>query len=286
MMKMLVILMTASLLAAAPVWGWWGNGHGILTRASVLAVPEELPSFFRQGGDLAAHCSFDPDLAKIRAVPHLSHTEHPEHYLDVELLDGQELPGKRYDYLTLCAKLEVSPSKIGLVPYAVAEWTEQLAVAFAEYRRWPEVVAVQHKCLVYAGWLAHYAQDMCQPLHLTIDHNGRLTDEGRSPHSGIHEKVDSLVERLKLEPAQLAAGVVPAAFDSLMPAVLAELERGYTLVDRVYELESQLPDVASAEVRLFGTSRARAATGFTASLYLTAWRMSAKIELPRWLRRE
>lgn len=94
------------------------------------------------------------------------------------------------------------------------------------------------------------------------------------------------MERLKLEPAQLAAGVVPAAFDSLMPAVLAELERGYTLVDRVYELESQLPDVASGEVRLFGTSRARAATGFTASLYLTAWRMSAKIELPRWLRRE
>lgn len=285
MKKMLAVLMFISALAAAPALGWWGDGHGILTRASIQAVPEELPPFFRRGGDVAAHCSLDPDLAKNRGTPHLSHAEHPEHYLDVELLDGQELPGKRYDYASLCTRLGVSPSKIGLVPYAVAEWTEQLAVAFAEYRRWPEVEAIQDKCLVYAGWLAHYAQDMCQPLHLTVHHNGRLNAEGRSPRSGIHEKVDSLVERLKLEATDLASAVEPTAFDSLMPAVLAELEQSYGLVDRVYELEGLLATATSPDVRAFGVERARAATRLTASLYLTAWRMSGEVQLPGWLQR-
>ena len=196
---MLAVLILIWLLVAAPASGWWSDSHGILTRASVLAVPEELPPFFRQGGNVAAHCSIDPDLAQNRAAPHLIHTEKPEHYLNVEMLDGQELPGKRYAYLTLCINQGVRPSKSGLLPYAVAEWTEQLAVAFAEYRRWPEVAAVQHKCMVYAGWLAHYAQDMCQPLHLTIHHHGRLTAGGGSPRSSIHEKMDSLVERLELE---------------------------------------------------------------------------------------
>mgnify|MGYP002828133924 FL=1 len=136
---MLAVLILIWLLAAAPASGWWSDSHGILTRASVLAVPEELPPFFRQGGNVAAHCSIDPDLAQNRAAPHLIHTENPEHYLNVEMLDGQELPGKRYAYLTLCINQGVRPSKSGLLPYAVAEWTEQLAVAFAEYRRWPEV---------------------------------------------------------------------------------------------------------------------------------------------------
>ncbi len=282
---MLAVLILIWLLAAAPASGWWSDSHGILTRASVLAVPEELPPFFRQGGDVAAHCSIDPDLAKNRAAPHLIHTEKPEHYLNVEMLDGQELPGKRYAYLTLCIKQGVRPSKSGLLPYAVAEWTEQLAVAFAEYRRWPEVAAVQHKCMVYAGWLAHYAQDMCQPLHLTIHHHGRLTAGGRSPRSSIHEKMDSLVERLELEPRELASDVKVTAFDSLMPAVLAELERSYALVDRVYELEELLSNAASPDVSAFGLARARVATEFTASLYLTAWRMSGQIKLPGWLRR-
>ena len=285
MKKMLAVLIPASLLTAAPASGWWGDSHGILTRASVLAVPEELPSFFRQGGDVAAHCSFDPDLAKNRGAPHLIHTENPEHYLNVEMLDGQELPGKRYDYLTLCIKQGVSPAKSGLLPYAVAEWTEQLAIAFAEYRRWPEVEAVQHKCLVYAGWLAHYAQDMCQPLHLTIHHHGRVPAQEGSTRSRIHENVDSLVERLELEPQELASDVKVAAFDSLMPAVLAELERSYVLVDGVFELEGLLPDATSSEVRAFCVKRARAATKLTASLYLTAWRMSGQIQLPGWLRR-
>src|SRR5437764_832460 len=56
------------------------------------------------------------------------------------------------------------------------------------------------------GILAHYAGDICMPLHTTVDYDGRVTADGRSPHSGIHAKVDSLIEKLPLRPEDLAAG--------------------------------------------------------------------------------
>ena len=208
--------------------------------------------------------------------------EFSEHFLDRELLEGRALPPTRYEFLEMCIKAGIDPTKVGLVPYAVAEWTERLAVAFAEHRKWPDNQVVQNKCLVYAGFLAHYAEDLCQPLHLTIHYNGRAKADGSSPRSGIHEKVDALVQKLEFKPGELAQGQEIAAFDTLMPAIVEEIEKGRALIDRVYELEEDLESAESPEVRGFARERARAATRFTAALYLTAWEKSAVVELPEW----
>jgi hypothetical protein len=100
------------------------------------------------------------------------------------------------------------------LPYAIAEWTERLSIAFAEHRKYPANPYIQNKCLVYAGFLAHYAQDLCMPLHTTIHHDGRANPDGSTPKTGIHPRVDSLVEKLDMQPAQLAANqrVWPPAF--------------------------------------------------------------------------
>ena len=67
-------------LVAVPAQAWWGDGHGILTEGAVQALPEDVPAFFRQGGNIASHTVFDPDLFKNRGAPLLSHAEHGEHY--------------------------------------------------------------------------------------------------------------------------------------------------------------------------------------------------------------
>ena len=41
------ILILFSILLTTPAWAWWGGGHDILTQASVKALPEEMPEFFR-----------------------------------------------------------------------------------------------------------------------------------------------------------------------------------------------------------------------------------------------
>jgi hypothetical protein len=230
-------------------------------------------------------------VSKNRDAPFVSDREAPEHYIDLELLQGRTLPATRHQFLKLCAELKHDPKNVGYLPYAIAEWTERLSIAFAEHRRHPANPYIQNKCLVYAGFLAHYAQDLCMPLHTTIHHDGRANPDGSTPKSGIHPRVDSLVEKLYMQPARLAANQRIVAFPELLPYIVQELEQSRARIDITYLLESQFPPESGAwkatpEVKAFADERARAATRFSASLFLTAWRNSAKIKLPSWLQRE
>ena len=291
MKKSSLALFTILLLLGNTAWGWWSNGHGILTRAAVKALPDEIPEFFRAGERFVAHCAFDPDISKNRGAPHVSGSEHAEHYLDLELLQGRSLPKSRYEFTQLCADLGIRPEKVGFVPYALAEWTERLAIAFAEHRKWPDNSFIHNKCLVYAGFIAHYAQDMCQPLHLTIHFDGRREPDGTVLHKGIHEKVDALIEFLEMEPTDLARDHRIESLDSLMEEILKAFEAGHAMIDQVYELADSLPFVGSTDwtpvpaVIDFANGRARESVRFTASLYLTAWKLSEKIKLEGWLDR-
>lgn len=290
-MRVGVALILALLLSGAPAGAWWPDGHHLLSQAAVEMLPPPLPQFFRDGATAIAHGSIDPDLHKNRALPNVTDGEYPEHYLDWELLEGRALPPTRYQFLALCAETKLDPKRIGLLPYAIAEETERLAITFAEHRQWPENPLIRAKCLVYAGCLAHYAADLCQPLHTTIHFDGRITPENAAPRTGIHDRVDMLIERLTLKPAAIAADATPTSLDPLFPAILQELERSHALIDRVYALEQALPPAEGAwtpskEARDFGSERARTAARFTASLYLTAWERSAAVKLPPWLQRE
>ena len=280
-----------SLLACAAAYGYDGPGHHLATRVAVASLPPEMPAFFREAGPAIAGSSIDPDIFKLNELPQLRDAEYPEHYFDLELLKGQTPPALRYQFFDLCVKDGLQPSKVGTLPYAMAEWTQKLTVAFAQCRRWPDNPRLRNKCIVYAGILAHYAEDATQPLHTTIDYDGRTLPGGKSPRSGIHAKVDALIEKLPAAPADVAAHVKPEVLDKLWPAILEQLDRSHSLVDRTYELEPLLPGRTepmpdTARVTDFAQDRLRAAAQLAASLYLTAWRDSAKLSLPDWHIRE
>ena len=169
------------------------------------------------------------------------------------------------------------------MPYALAEWTERLAIAFAEHRRWPDDLPAQHKCLVYAGMLAHYAQDACQPLHVTVHFDGRKQEDGSVEGRGVHEPMDALVERIGFAPEVLAKEQELQNLEPLLPGILTRIDASREHIDGVYELAGNLEQVELEKVRVFGEDRARAAVNFTASLYWTAWRLSEGVRLPSWL---
>ena len=272
--------------ASHPAAAWWGDGHEILTKASIQALPEQMPEFFRSAGDAIAHLSQDPDLAKNRGVPLVSDAEFPEHNFDPELLDGETYADKRFDFIAQCQVLSVRPEKVGFSPFAISEWTQRLAVAFAEHRRWPQDQVIQSKILVYAGFVAHYSQDLVQPLHATIHYDGRAGADGESPHTGIHEAVDAAVQKMALNPVQLAAQVqVEAITGDLFAAIRQQVAESNGQVDRVYELATDLrgdKGPSSKEAQAFIVARAQRATEFTASLYVTAWTLSEQLRLPGW----
>ena len=276
-------------IAITPAWAWWGGGHDILTQASIKAAPDELPNFFRttSAEQMIAHIAYDPDVSKNRDMPNARAAEYGEHYFDLELIKDNPVPADRNAFIKLCSELELEPMKVGFLPYAVAEWTERLAIAFAEYRKWPDKPIIQYKCYVYAGFLAHYAQDMCQPLHLTVHFNGIIQEDGSKLHDGIHEKVDSSIEIIKLNPTELAKDQQVKSVEELMPAIVQQLKDGHSLVDHVYNLvnEYQKLNQPSQELVDFTNERSREAVRWTASLYLTAWKMSENVRLPGWLER-
>ena len=292
MIKRFAIFVLLIMGLSLPARGWLMEGHYILALAAVAALPDEVPAFFRHGAKTIAHASIDPDMGKNRGTPHVRGAEFPEHFLDREMLDVETLPETRYAFVKLCYERGVSPEKMGFVPYAIHEWTERLAVAFAEYRKWPDNPHIQSKCLIYAGFLAHYATDMCQPLHLTIHYDGRVREGGEKLQKGIHMKVDGLVQFLKMKPDHLARDQEVMPFENTMPEIMREFEKGFALVDSVYKMGPNIPQYDAKNwqrdegVIAFAEDRARAATRFTARLYLTAWRLSAQLKIADYVKRE
>ena len=290
-MKRVMLICGLVLGLATGSSAWHLEGHHILTLAAVKALPNEIPAFFRDGAPTIAHMSLDPDMGKHKGAPHVRGAEFPEHFLDREMLKADTLPESRYEFIKLCYEYNVAPEKIGLVPYALGEWTERLAVAFAEHRKWPDNPHIRMKCLIYAGYVAHYAEDMCQPLHLTIHYNGRVHEDGSVTQKGIHGKVDGLVSFFKMQPNVLAKNQKVVPLENLMPDILTQFKTGFALVDHVYDLGERIPNYDATdwkkddEVIAFANDRARESVRFTAQLYLTAWKLSESLTFDDYIKR-
>ncbi len=281
----LPFLALACLQVPAPAW--WPGGHLVIDRAAIRALPEDMPRFFREAGDtIAAHAN-DPDLWKHEQLSALREGERPKHYLDLELLKDNPLPRTRGEFIRLCQRLRLHPHKAGLLPYAIQENYERLTFAFAEYRRWPKNEAVRAKILYLAGVLSHYTADAAQPLHLTVHFDGRAGDDGTSPRTGIHSKLDALPGRLKVQSGQVAGELRVTAADDLFARTVEVIRASHEKVEEVYQLEQLLPEAEGAvpesvddRVRRLCLERCRAGAEFTATVWYTAWIKSASIELP------
>ncbi len=286
------LLAGALLVLVAPsAFAWFPQGHSIIARSAVAITPKDMPEWFRAGALQVAHDAQDPDVQKNRDLVLMTEAEAPRHYIDWELLQNNALPEKRADYAALLSRLNVSPGDVGELPYALREYSERLAMDFAEARRFPDNPYIRAKTLVTAGILSHYSGDCEMPLHVTLDHDGRHLEGGKSPGSGIHAKVDSLVERVNPSPLELESNQILAPITDLWPAINAEIQSSRSHIEQTYALEPQLPPsrgdwTPSPEVRAFTVERARAGANFTARLYAWAWAKSATVKLPDWLKRE
>lgn len=269
---------------------WHDEGHYYIATAAAKAQPEDVPAFFREGSAAIGHGSLDPDVFKHRDLSQLDHCEYPEHFLDIELLEGRDLPPLRYEYLRLCNELDVDPTKAGLLPYAITEWAQKLTMAFAEHRAHPDNPHIRAKCLIYAGILSHYAADLHMPLHTTIHWDGRAEEGVPYVRTHIHIKIDALPTKMPYNEVFAEPLPTPLATRDIFTFTLDEFDKSHALVDRAYELESAYPEmqdmeIRDDEVREFTIERSRAAAAFTADLFLSAWRNSAQVQSPDWLDR-
>jgi hypothetical protein len=257
---------------------WWVKGHETITEAAAVGLPDEVPAFFRAAGRSLAHFAGDPDRWKNREARTLRLAVSPEHFIDLEDLEGNDPPPDRFQALALMHKLQKAPDKVGLLPYAIIEGYERLAVAFYDYRKEPANPAVPMKCLVYAGNLAHYTTDAAMPLHTTRDYDGRKGPDGTITQKGIHAKLDGFPEKFQFTPEEVARGLDARAVEDPWAYTLKFIKESYTYIDKAYELDAAGGfDTPTEESRAFVMARCRAGAQFTMDLWYTAWLKSAKL---------
>jgi len=201
------------LLAVAPLSAWGKKGHRTVAELALKALPPE-PRAWYVGleGAVTEHAS-DPDHWKT------DRKEGPRHYMNLEAFGGPNhlphtLEGARdqagADYY-----------RKGVVPWIIQDRWQDLVVAFRQGD--PGTVAFS------TAILGHYLADAHVPLHTTLDHDGKTTDQ-----TGIHSRWESsLVERY------LDASTLTAPSAKADPAILERpwewLRAAHALVPRLLE---------------------------------------------------
>lgn len=277
MRRYLIIAGLAALIVANLAPAWWVKGHASIAEAAALGLPEDVPAFFRAGGKMMGHYAGDPDRWKNPSERHLRAAESPDHYLDLENYQGKELPADRYKAIVLLLELKQKPEQTGMLPYAILEHFERLCCAFKDYRDDPKDTAIQAKCLVYAGTLAHYTGDLAMPLHTTVNYDGRKGPNGRFQQKGIHARIDAFPERQGLTAEEMARDLKARPIEGeVWTHVLKLLKESYAQVDRCYELDKAgAMETPTDESRKFILERCRVGAQLTMDLWYTAWVRSA-----------
>lgn len=279
----MMLVLGATLFLGGVAYAWWAEGHGAVAEAATTALPEEMPRFFRASGKALYHMSGDPDRWKNPQAKHLRAAEAPDHFIDLEDFQGRELPADRWKAIALLQELKVKPDIVGFLPYAIMENYDRLTVAFSDYRKDKDNSIIQHKCIVYAGVLAHLTGDCVMPLHTTRDYDGRLDAKtGKKLQKGIHAKIDAFPERHGITAEEMNRGIKASKIDDVWKHVLERIQESHALVGKCYEIDREGGfDKPTKESRAFILARCRAGAQFTADLWYSAWLRSEKLP-PHW----
>jgi len=282
------------LLLANSAWPWGNEGHMQINRVAAEKLPPDVPAFLRNAADQLAYLGPEPDRWREKSELALKLSQEPDHFLDMELIEGMTLPPDRYSYYrALAVKRQQTPGqpdnllpeKVGLQPYITMEVFGRLIGAFREYRHAlrdhtnPEFA--ERNAILYAGWLGHYVADGANPLHTTVNYNGWTTanPNGYTTAKAIHWKMEGEFVAANLKQLQFA-DMVPAKvrkLDNPFQDYLAYLRKSHGYVERVYQLEKAggFEAAGSPESRQFIEQRMAFGAEMLRDLWYTAWLDSA-----------
>lgn len=282
MARVACLVTVAALILTGLARSWWVLGHASIAEAAVAGLPGEMPLFFRAASRQLGHLSGDPDRWKNPACKHLRAAESPDHFIDLEDYQGRALPPDRWQAIALLQDLRVRPDRAGMLPYALLENFDRLSCAFYDYRHEKGSPAIEAKCLVHAGTLAHLTGDCVMPLHTTRNYDGKRDREGRFVQKGIHAKIDAFPEKHGLSAEEIRRGLKARKIEDVWGHVLKTIQESHGLVERCYELDrAGAFDRPTRESRAFVLARCRAGAQLTMDLWYTAWLRSATMP-PHW----
>jgi hypothetical protein len=293
-----VLVFLACLACLVPLYGWWDEGHMLVNRAAALNLPDNMPKFLRKAESRITYLGPEPDRWKTGGVT-LLNAEDPEHYLNLEMLGGMELPERRYRYYTaLAAKKakddaagvkppggeELTPEHVGTQPYAAMEVYARLTVALRDYRHLRaahrSTRAVEQDAVLYAGWLGHYVGDGAQPLHVTVNYNGWAVENpnGYTTDKHFHSKFEGEFVQRALKKLDVSRMLTPPVrLEHPFADYARFLRESNAQVETIYRLEKAgaFEGEGTPESVEFVRGRLAAGAQMLLNLWYTAWLESA-----------
>jgi hypothetical protein len=282
------------LLLANSAWPWGNEGHMAINRVAAEKLPSDVPVFLKDAAEQLAYLGPEPDRWREKSVLALKASQEPDHFIDLEMVEGMTLPPDRYSYYrALEAKRQQTPGqpdsllpeKVGLQPYITMEIFGRLTVAFREYRHAirdhanPEFA--ERNAIFYSGWMGHYVADAANPLHTTVNFNGwtGANPNGYTTDHTIHWQMEGVFVAANFKHLPFA-DLVPAQARKLhdpFQDYLAYLQKSHGYVEQVYQLEKGggFDGAGTPASREFIEQRMAAGAEMLRDLWYTAWLDSA-----------
>lgn len=292
------LLFALTLLSAPQSFGWGKEGHEMVNQAAVEHLPPAMPAFLKNAEAQIVYLGPEPDRWRSPSDPFVKFAQEPDHFIDLEMLDGMTLPPGRYLYMKmLYAKAAASkddhylPDKVGLQPYITMEIFDRLKGAFRQYRRLQAegqpTAPAEFDAIFYAGWLGHYVADGSNPMHTTIYYNGWVgaNPKGYSTDRRLHYKFEGAFVEDNMTGAAFAPMVhAPGELKDPFNDYIAYLRASNVLVPTLYDLDKQHAfDVAGTPAgRKFVAQRLAAGAQMLVDMWYTAWQESAQPDTDRY----
>ena len=202
-MRTLRITLPLLFLPFAPAFGWGDDGHEIVNGAAARALPQSVPACLRDNVDRLTYLGPEPDRWRIRDLTAMDKAMSPDHFLDLEMLEGkvdpQNPPAHRYDFIETLLKAGENPSYVGMGPYRVVELCQRIEAAVVAYEVADDAARAQAEATLIhiTGVLGHYVADLGNPHHCTIHYNGWRGDnpDGFATDRGTHARFESVFVR-------------------------------------------------------------------------------------------
>lgn len=205
----IVVLMLAGLMLLVPARAraWWWQGHEAITEAAIPALPEPLGTYFAiNAGDVIAMSGNEPPGT---------------HYIDIDYYPefaSHTFPRDIDDLIAVYGSSVVSQNGTG--PWNAVDYYNVLVGQFASASgasEWADLLST-------ASALAHYLEDLHNPMHLALNYNGQLTGQ-----SGLHARYEGTLINTRMATGfQPGAGAVAGVYyASMIDAIFDDIENVY-----------------------------------------------------------
>src|SRR3974377_2402405 len=79
-------------------WPWGNEGHMMINRVAAEKLPADVPSFLRNAEEQLAYLGPEPDRWREKSELALKLSQEPDHFIDLELVEGMTLPPARHRF--------------------------------------------------------------------------------------------------------------------------------------------------------------------------------------------